>query len=300
VAARRSGCRSGHVRHRIGAARKVKDGIEARESLASARAAASEMQREAAIAMAEASAGTAAVNRIAAAQQRQVKIRTQIKILARGVTKYVPIEVDRGVVNPWGFVRVLDTVATGAGDRAAISVGAGESDTAASGVTMSEIAALSAANDGGCRTNAEQLAALEQWADEVETLVRRFTESDAEREAGLMDETRGMGKLAFWLWASTCIANFGNFSAESIRRLRCCSDLILVASFQQVSDALDIFAASSPSTAATPASQGKRVGGKLEPGTAGNEKAHSVGHITFCAREDVKKPGRRMATAAAL
>lgn len=153
----------------FGAAWKVKDGIEAREALASARAAASETGRQAAIAMAEAKAGTDAVNRIAAlAQQQQAKIRTQIQTLTREVTKYVPVEVDRGVVIPWGFVRVLDGAATGAGDPSAISVGAGESDTAASDVTLSEIAALSAANDGACRANAEQLAALEQWAGEVE------------------------------------------------------------------------------------------------------------------------------------
>jgi len=69
---------------------------------------------------------------------------------------------------PWGFVRVLDAAAIGAADPSAISVGAGESDTAASDVTLSEIAALSAANDGACRANAEQLAALEQWTGEVE------------------------------------------------------------------------------------------------------------------------------------
>lgn len=153
----------------FGAAWKVKDGIEAREALASARAAASETERQAAIAMAEAKAGTDSVNRIAAAAgQQQVKIRTQIQTLTREVTKYVPVEVDRGVVIPWGFVRVLDAAAGGAGDPAAISVGAGESDTAASDVTLSEIATLSAANDGACRANAEQLAALEQWAGEAE------------------------------------------------------------------------------------------------------------------------------------
>lgn len=153
----------------FGAAWKVKDGIEAREALASARAAASETGRQAAIAMTEAKAGTDAVNRIAALeQQQQVKIRTQIQTLTREVTKYVPVEVDRGVVIPWGFVRVLDSAAIGAGDPSAISVGAGESDTAASDVTLSEIAALSAVNDGACRANAEQLAALEQWAGEVE------------------------------------------------------------------------------------------------------------------------------------
>lgn len=166
----------------FGAAWKVKDGIEAREALASARAAASETERQAAIAMAEAKAGTDAVNRIAAlAQQQQVKIRTQIQTLTREVTKYVPVEVDRGVVIPWGFVRVLDSAATGAGDPSAISVGAGESDTAASDVTLSEIAALSAANDGACRANAEQLAALEQWAGEVE---RWYSDLVSRIEAG--------------------------------------------------------------------------------------------------------------------
>lgn len=166
----------------FGAAWKVKDGIEAREALASARAAASETGRQAAIAMAEAKAGTDAVNRIAAlAQQQQVKIRTQIQTLTREVTKYVPVEVDRGVVIPWGFVRVLDSAATGAGDPSAISVGAGESDTAASDVTLSEIAALSAANDGACRANAEQLAALEQWAGEVE---RWYSDLVSRIEAG--------------------------------------------------------------------------------------------------------------------
>ena len=153
----------------FGAAWKVKDGIEAREALASARAAASETERQAAIAMAEAKTGSDAVNRIAtAAGQQQAKIRTQTQTLTREVTKYVPVEVDRGVVIPWGFVRVLDAAASGAGDPAAISIGAGQSDAAASDVTLSEIAALSAANDGACRANAEQLAALEQWAGEVE------------------------------------------------------------------------------------------------------------------------------------
>lgn len=166
----------------FGAAWKVKDGIEAREALASARAAASETERQAAIAMAEAKAGTDAVNRIATlAQQQQVKIRTQIQTLTREVTKYVPVEVDRGVVIPWGFVRILDAAATGAGDPSAISVGAGESDTAAADVTLSEIAALSAANDGACRANAEQLAALEQWAGEVEQWYGELVRSE-ERE----------------------------------------------------------------------------------------------------------------------
>lgn len=153
----------------FGAAWKVKDGIEAREALATARAAAAETGRQAGIAMSEAKAGSDAVNRIAAAAERQqVKIRTQTQILTREVTKYVPVEVDHGVVIPWGFVRVLDAAASGAGDPAAISVGAGQSDTAASDVALSEIATLSAANDGACRANAEQLAALEQWAGEVE------------------------------------------------------------------------------------------------------------------------------------
>ena len=153
----------------FGAAWKVKDGIEAGAALASARAAASETEREAAIAMTEAKAGTDAVNRIAAAaQQQQVKIGAQTQMLTREVTKYVPVDVDHGVVIPWGFVRVLDAAAAGAGDPAAISIGAGEFDTAASDVTLSEVAALSAANNGACHANAEQLAALEQWANEVE------------------------------------------------------------------------------------------------------------------------------------
>ena len=167
----------------FGAAWKVKDGIEAREALASARAAVSETERQAAIAMAEAQAGTDAVNRIAAgAEQQQVKIRTQTQTLTREVTKYVPVEVDRGVVIPWGFVRVLDAAATGAADPAAIPLGAGQSDAAASDVTLSEIAALSAANDGACRANAEQLAALEQWASEAEHWYNDLVRSE-EREA---------------------------------------------------------------------------------------------------------------------
>lgn len=152
----------------FGAAWKVKDGIEARAALAGAQAAALETEREAAIAMTEAKAGNDAVNRIATlSQQQQVKIRTQTQTLTREVTKYVPVEVDRGVVIPWGFVRVLDAAASGAGDSSAIPLGAGKSDAAASDVTLSEIAALSAANDGACRANAEQLAALQQWADAV-------------------------------------------------------------------------------------------------------------------------------------
>ncbi|HEX5278943.1 MAG TPA: hypothetical protein VFW28_02580 [Micropepsaceae bacterium] len=163
----------------FGAAWKMKDGIEARAALASARAVLSETEREAAIAMTEAKAGTDAVNRIsAAAQQQQVRIRTQTQTLTREVTKYVPVEVDHGVVIPWGFVRVLDAAASGAGDPAGISLGAGQSDRGASDVTLSEIAALSARNDGACRANAEQLAALEQWAEAVrewyETLVMQL------------------------------------------------------------------------------------------------------------------------------
>ncbi len=153
----------------FGAAWKVKDGIEAREALKNARAAVLETEHQAGIAMAEAKAGSDAVNRIAAAaEQQQAKIRNQTQTLTREVVKYVPVEVDHGVVIPWGFVRVFDAAASGGGDPSAISIGAGQSDTAASGVTLSEIAALSAANDGACRANAEQLAALEQWANAVQ------------------------------------------------------------------------------------------------------------------------------------
>src|SRR5579872_2455412 len=128
----------------FGAAWRVKDGIEARAALAGARAAASGTRREAGIAISEAKAGAGAVNRIsAAAEQQQAKIRERTQILTREVTKYVPVEVDRGVGVPWGFVRVLDAAASGAADPAAIPVGAGQSDTAASDVTLSEIATLS-------------------------------------------------------------------------------------------------------------------------------------------------------------
>lgn len=164
----------------FGAAWKVKDGIEARTALAEAVAAKAEIERQAIIAAAEASAGADAVSRIAAAsQKRQTKIRTETETVVREVTHYVPVDVDRSVVIPWGFVRVLDAAASGAGDPAGLPVGAGQPDSAASDVSLSEIAALSAANDGACRANAEQLAALEQWARDVERwygdVVRKLT-----------------------------------------------------------------------------------------------------------------------------
>jgi len=152
----------------FGSAWKAKDGIEAAAALKQAQAATAETERQAGIAVAEAKAGQDAVNRIGAgAAKQQVKIQTLTQTLTKEVTQYVPVEVDRGVVIPWGFVRVLDAAASGSADPASLSLGTGESDTAASGVTLSEIAALSAANDGVCRANAEQLAALEQWADEA-------------------------------------------------------------------------------------------------------------------------------------
>lgn len=163
----------------FGAAWKVKDGIEARAALTGANAAKVEIERQAGIAAAEAKAGTDAVNKIAAAsEQQQVKIQTVTQTLTREVTHYVPVEVDRGVGIPWGFVRVFDAAASGAADPAAISVGAGQSDTAASDIALSEVAAVSAANDGVCRANAEQLAALEQWAGEVERWYGALTRAE--------------------------------------------------------------------------------------------------------------------------
>lgn len=93
----------------------------------------------------------------------QTKTETQIQTVIREVPVYVSAKSDQACRLPWGFVRLFDAAASGAGladirDR----IAPGQPDDAASDVGLSEALALLAANFGAARHNAGQLEQLEK------------------------------------------------------------------------------------------------------------------------------------------
>jgi hypothetical protein len=103
--------------------------------------------------------GEAAAAAQAAAQART---ETQIQTVIEKVPVYVSEKTSAACVIPWGFVRLFDAAASGAGladvrDR----IAPGQPDDAASDVTLSALATLLAADFGIARQNAGQLERLE-------------------------------------------------------------------------------------------------------------------------------------------
>jgi hypothetical protein len=90
------------------------------------------------------------------------KIQSQIQTVIRKVPVYVSEKSNAACVLPWGAIRLLDAAASGAGvDDVAARVAPGQRDDAASGVALSEVVALLAADLGIARQNADQLDHLE-------------------------------------------------------------------------------------------------------------------------------------------
>lgn len=154
---------------------RVRDDVAVRHELELARAAEKETNRQIAIARDADKIGQQIgydYGMQFARSQRKVEIRTQT--LTREVPKYVPYSVDVATPIPLGFVRVFDAGAAGAADPAGLPIAAGQPNDAASDVKLSEIAAVSAANDDAFYQNADQLIALQGyvarvkvWADDL-------------------------------------------------------------------------------------------------------------------------------------
>jgi hypothetical protein len=106
----------------------------------------------------------------------QEKIRTVTRIIVEKVPTHVTPKADAACAVSNGFVRLFDAAASGT-DPDALPGAAGESDDAASGVTLSQIAALSAEHDGQYHAVAEQLNALQNW-------VRAMSRSSTSRDGG--------------------------------------------------------------------------------------------------------------------
>jgi hypothetical protein len=98
-----------------------------------------------------------------AAAQEQTRLLT--RIIIEKVPTYVSVKSDRACSVPNGFVRVFDAAA-GATDPAVLPGTAGEPDDAASGIALSQIAALSAENAARYHAVAQQLSALQAWVEE--------------------------------------------------------------------------------------------------------------------------------------
>jgi len=94
---------------------------------------------------------------------QQAKTETQIRTVIEKVPVYVSQKAAAGCVIPWGAVRLLDAAASGA-DPADLHarIAPGQSDDAASDVTLPEALALLAADLGIARENAGQLERLEK------------------------------------------------------------------------------------------------------------------------------------------
>jgi hypothetical protein len=103
-----------------------------------------------------------AQNRIVArASTGDRAIQSQIQTVIREVPRAIPN--DRDCLLPWGAVRLLDAAASGAGiDDVAAAIAPGQPDDAPSGIKLSDLVALQAANLGAARRNAGQLEALQQ------------------------------------------------------------------------------------------------------------------------------------------
>lgn len=92
----------------------------------------------------------------------QARVRTFTRTIIEKVPVYVSRKADSRCVVPNGFVRMLDAAASGS-DPASLPGTSGESDDAPSGIGLSQIATLSAENDGRYRAVAEELKALQAW-----------------------------------------------------------------------------------------------------------------------------------------
>ncbi len=125
-------------------------------ALADAQAQLTRMQAAAA----QAARGEAAA-RTHLAQQRAADV--QIQTVIREVPVYVSQQSNQRCVLPWGAVRLLDAAASGA-DPAQLRdhIAPGQPDEAASGLALSDVVALLAANLGIARSNAGQLEQLQR------------------------------------------------------------------------------------------------------------------------------------------
>lgn len=136
------------------------EGLKARiatlDALADARADMARMGAQ----IAQAARGQEAV-RTHLAQQRKSDV--QIQTVIREVPVYVSPQSDQHCILPWGAVRLLDAAASGADPaRLRDHIAPGQPDDAASGIALSEIVALLAANLGIARANAGQLEQLQR------------------------------------------------------------------------------------------------------------------------------------------
>ncbi|HUO91856.1 MAG TPA: hypothetical protein VMU22_02995, partial [Rhizomicrobium sp.] len=102
----------------------------------------------------------------------QERVRTVTRTILERVPIYVSPEADHACVVPNGFVRLFDAAAAGT-DPASLPGTAGESDGAASGIALSEVAALSAEHDAQYHATAEQLKALEAWVEDQKQIANR-------------------------------------------------------------------------------------------------------------------------------
>ena len=95
----------------------------------------------------------------------QEKTRVLTRTILEKVPTYVTIASDRACSVPNGFVRLFDAASAGT-DPASLPGTAGEPDGAASGVALSQIAALSAENDTRYHAVSGQLRELQAWVEE--------------------------------------------------------------------------------------------------------------------------------------
>ena len=91
-------------------------------------------------------------------------VREKGDTLIKEVPVYVPVEADTACTIHRGFVRLHDAAAAGE-----LPGPAGDTDAAAAGIALSDVAGTVAANYQTCHENAEQLRALQAWVRDVQT-----------------------------------------------------------------------------------------------------------------------------------
>ena len=89
-------------------------------------------------------------------------VREKGDTLIKEVPVYVPVEADTACTIHRGFVRLHDAAAAGE-----LPGPAGDTDAAAAGIALSDVAGTVAANYQTCHENAEQLRALQAWVSEI-------------------------------------------------------------------------------------------------------------------------------------
>lgn len=94
------------------------------------------------------------------AAARQAEIRTITRTIVKEVPRYVPQAADDRCIVPAGFVRLHDAAAAGVPP---VPDPAGQSNGAAPGVALSDVAAVVADNYGTALETSAQLVALQDW-----------------------------------------------------------------------------------------------------------------------------------------